>query len=143
MSTLTSANSVLYLAVAGVFPVAQKIEGYATDDAFAFEAVQPAQAVMGVDGRMSAGYTPFMSIQTISIQADSPSLIVFEAYLAAMKTAREVFYCNGTLGIPSTNRKYAMSRGVLTQISPAPTARTILQPRTFQITWQDVSPALV
>lgn len=38
MSTLTSANSVLYLAVAGVFPVAQKIEGYATDDAFAFEA---------------------------------------------------------------------------------------------------------
>ncbi|CUJ80790.1 hypothetical protein [Achromobacter sp. 2789STDY5608628] len=143
MSTLTSANSVLYLAVAGVFPVAQKIEGYATDDAFAFEAVQPAQVVMGVDGRMSAGYTPFMSIQTISIQADSPSLIVFEAYLAAMKTAREVFYCNGTLGIPSTNRKYAMSRGVLTQISPAPTARTILQPRTFQITWQDVSPALV
>lgn len=143
MSTITSANSVLYLAVAGVFPIAQKIEGYATDDAFAFEAVQPAQAVMGVDGRMSAGYTPFMSIQTISIQADSPSLIVFEAYLAAMKTAREVFYCKGTLGIPSTNRKYAMSRGVLTQISPAPTARTLLQPRTFQITWQDVSPALV
>lgn len=143
MSTLTSANSVLYLAVAGVFPVAQKIEGYATDDAFAFEAVQPAQAVMGVDGRMSAGYTPFMSIQTISIQADSPSLRVFEAYLAAMKTAREVFYCSGTLAVPSTDRKYAMSRGVLTQISPAPTARTILQPRTFQITWQDVSPALV
>ncbi len=99
MSTLTSANSVFYLGVAGIFPVPQKIEGYATDDAFAFEAVQPAQAVMGVDGRMSAGYTPFMSIQTITIQADSPSMIVFEAYMAAMKTAREVFYCNGTLNI--------------------------------------------
>lgn len=143
MSTLTSANSILYLGVAGVFPVAQKIEGYATDDAFAFDTVQPAQAVMGVDGRMSAGYTPFLSIQTISIQADSPSLIVFEAYLEAMKTAREVFYCNGTLNIPSTSRKYVMSKGVLTQISPAPTARAILQPRTFQITWEDVSPALV
>lgn len=143
MSTLTSANSVLYLAVAGVFPVAQKIEGYATDDAFAFEAVQPAQAVMGVDGRMSAGYTPFMSVQTISIQADSPSMTIFETWLAAMKVAREVFYCSGTLAVPSTDRKYAMSRGVLTQISPAPTARAILQPMTFQITWENVSPSLV
>ena len=143
MSTLTSANSVLYLGIAGIFPVPQKIEGYATDDAFAFEAVQPAQAVMGVDGRMSAGYTPFMSIQTITIQADSPSMVVFEAYMAAMKTAREVFYCNGTLNILSISRKFVMTRGVLTQIPSAPTARTILQPMSFQITWEDVSPALV
>lgn len=143
MSTLTSANSVLMLGVGGIFPVSQKIEGYATDDAFAFDAVQPAQAVMGVDGRMSAGYTPFMSVQTISIQADSPSLFVFEAWLAAMKVAREVFYSNGTLNISSIGRKFVMTRGVLTQVPPAPTARAILQPLTFQITWENVSPALV
>lgn len=143
MSTLTSANSVLMLAVGGIFPIPQKIEGYATDDAFAFDAVQPAQAVMGVDGRMSAGYTPFMSVQTISIQADSPAKPIFEAWLAAMKVAREVFYANGTLNISSISRKYVLTRGVLTQVPPAPTARAILQPMTFQITWENVSPALV
>ncbi|RIJ02208.1 hypothetical protein DXK93_18715 [Achromobacter sp. K91] len=143
MSTLTSANSVLTLGVGGIFPVPQKIEGYATDDAFAFDAVQPAQAVMGVDGRMSAGYTPFMSVQTIAIQADSPSMVIFEAWLAAMKVAREVFYATGTLNISSIGRKFVMTKGVLTQIPPAPTARAILQPMTFQITWENVSPALV
>lgn len=143
MATLTSANSVLMLGVGLVFPVPQKIEGYATDDAFAFDAVQPAQAVMGVDGRMSAGYTPFMSVQTIAIQADSPSMTIFETWLAAMKVAREVFYANGTLNIPSIGRKFVMTKGVLTQVPPAPTARAILQPMTFQITWENVSPSLV
>ncbi|MCG2596560.1 phage tail fiber protein [Achromobacter insuavis] len=143
MTTLTSANSVLMLGVGLVFPVPQKIEGYATDEAFAFEAVQLAQAVMGVDGRMSAGYTPQPVVQTISIQADSPSKFIFEAWIAAMKTAREVFYSNGTLAIPSLERKYTLQRGVLTQAPMVPTARSILQPMTFQITWENVSPALV
>jgi len=142
-TTLTSANSVLMLGVGLVYPIPQKIEGYATDDAFAFEAAQFAQAVMGVDGRMSAGYTPQPIIQTISLQADSPSKHIFEIWLSAMKTVREVFYANGTLSIPSIKRKYTMSKGVLTQAPPVPTARAILQPMTFQITWERVTQALV
>ncbi len=58
MATLTSANSVLMLTVGGVFSVPQKIEGYASDSAFTFDAAKPAQVTMGVDGRMSAGYVP-------------------------------------------------------------------------------------
>ncbi|WP_241132401.1 phage tail fiber protein [Achromobacter insuavis] len=143
MTTLTSANSVLTLGVGLVFPVPQKIEGYATDDAFAFDAVQLAQAVMGVDGYMSAGYTPQPVIQTITLQADSASKFIFEGWIAAMKTAREVFYANGSLAIPSIERKYTLQRGVLTQAPPVPTARALLQPMTFQITWQNVSPSLV
>lgn len=143
MKTLTSANSVLMIAVAGVFPVPQKIEGYASEAAFALESVSPTQAVMGVDGRMSAGYTPFMSVQTITLQPDSPSLFIFETWLAVMKTAREVFYCNGTLDLSSIERKYTMSKGTLTQITAAPTAAKILQPMTFQITWESVLPSLV
>lgn len=143
MTTLTSANSVLKIGVGLVFPVPQSIEGYATDDAFTFDAIQLAQAVMGVDGYMSAGYTPQPTIQTITLQADSPSKRIFEGWIAAMKTSREVFYANGTLAIPSLERKYTLQRGVLTQAPPVPTARAILQPMTFQITWQDVSMSLV
>ncbi|CAB3685247.1 hypothetical protein DXK93_11395 [Achromobacter sp. K91] len=143
MATLTSANSVLMLAVGGVFPVPQKIEGYASDSAFTFEAAKPAQVTMGVDGRMSAGYVPVPRVQTITIQPDSPSMRVFEIWMAASETAREVFYANGTLNIPSIDRKYTLTRGVLTQIPPAPDAKAMLQPMAFQITWQNVSPALV
>ncbi|QDJ44802.1 phage tail fiber protein [Bordetella hinzii] len=143
MTTLTSSNSVLMIGVAGIFPVPQKMQGYATDDAFAFEALQIAQAVMGVDGRLSGGYTPQPVIQTITLQADSPAKEIFEVWLASMKTTREVFYANGTLSIPSIDRKFTMTKGILTQSPPAPTARAILQPMTFQITWENVSPAVV
>ncbi|MGS1010126.1 phage tail fiber protein [Achromobacter anxifer] len=143
MATLTSANSVLMLAVSGVFPVPQKIEGYASDNAFTFDAAQPAQVTMGVDGRMSAGYVPVPRVQTITIQPDSPSMRVFEIWMAAGETAREVFYANGTLSLPSIDRKYTLTRGVLTRIPPAPDAKAMLQPMAFQITWQNVSPALV
>lgn len=143
MATLTSANSVLMLTVGGVFSVPQKIEGYASDSAFTFDAAKPAQVTMGVDGRMSAGYVPVPCAQTIMIQPDSPSMRIFEIWMAASETAREVFYANGTLNIPSIDRKYTLTRGVLTQIPPAPDAKAMLQPMAFQITWQNVSPALV
>jgi len=143
MATLTSANSVLMLAVGGIFPVPQKIEGYASDSSFAFTASKPATVSMGVDGRLSASYVPSTCVQTITIQPDSPSMRVFEIWMMATETAREIFYANGTLSIPSIDRKYTLTRGVLTQIPPAPTATTVLQSMAFQITWQSVSPALV
>ncbi len=143
MATLTSANSVLMLAVGGIFPVPQKIEGFASDNSFTFSANMPATVSMGVDGRLSASYVPTACVQTLVIQPDSPSMRVFEIWMAATETAREIFYASGTLSIPSIDRKYTLTRGVLTQMPPAPDAKAILQPMTFKITWQNVSPALV
>lgn len=143
MSTITSANSVLMLAVGLVFPVPQKIEGYASDDAFAVDAHEPAEAVMGVDGRMSAGWLPTMRVQTVSIQADSPSLFLFDTWATAQDVAREVFYADGTLILPAIGKKYALTRGVLTSMKTHPDAKKTLQPMQYRITWQSISPALV
>ncbi len=143
MATLTSANSVLMLAVGGVFPVPQKIEGYASDTSFAFAAHELAQVNMGVDGRLSASYVPKATVQTITLQPDSASMRFFEIWMSATRTARDVFYAHGTLSIPSIDRKYALTRGVLTVAPAAPTAGAILQSMAFQITWQNVTPALV
>ncbi len=143
MATLTSANSVLMLSVGGVFPVAQKIEGYASDASFAFTAHELAQVNMGVDGRLSASYVPKPTDQKITLQPDSPSMRFFEIWMAATQTARDVFYAHGTLSIPSIDRKYTLTRGVLTLAPAAPSAGAILQAMTFQITWQNVTPALV
>ena len=78
MATITSANSVLTLAVNGLFPVPQVIQGYAVDDAFEGEAVQQAEILMGVDGVLSAGkvFVPYK--MTIHLQADSPSVFLFD-----------------------------------------------------------------
>ena len=142
-ATITAANSVFLLAVGGIFPVAQQLQGYAADAAFMFDSVEPSQTVIGVDGNMSAGFTPYLSIQTISIMPDSPSLFVFETWLAAMNTSREVFYANATIILPSINRKYALTKGVLSSAKAAPDVKNVLGAIEYKLTWQTVQNSLI
>lgn len=139
--TLTAANSVYMLAVAGLYPVAQQLQGYATDDAFATEAQEIADVQMGVDGIMSAGYVPQPTRQSIMIQADSASGAIFDNWANAMRTAREILRASATIYIPSIGKKYTLTRGVLTSYVPIPGVKKVLQSRTFMITWESVAPA--
>lgn len=141
MSTLTTANSSLYLAVRGLFTVPQKIEGYATDDSFAVDDVQPVQVEMGVDGKLSAGYVPYVTVLTVMLQADSPSVAMFDTWLAAQVANKETFICDGTLSIPSVGSKYALTKGFITEMTPASTGKKILQPRKFTITFEGFTPS--
>lgn len=143
MSTITSANSSLNLAIrsaAGIIVGPFNVEGYASDDAFAVEPVQSAQALMGVDGKMSAGFTPFMTPQTIILQADSPSVALFEEWVNAQQVLKDALYAEGWLTLPSIGRTYALHKGALTRHTSIPAAKAILQPLQFEITWELVQP---
>lgn len=141
--TLTAANSVLMLTIVDLFAIPQKIEGYATEDAFSTTAVQPAEVMMGVDGRMSAGYVPYMVPMPISIMADSPSNTFFDAWLQAQKAAGEIYFADGEVFLPGTQQRYILTKGVMTEITVIGAVKKVLQPRTFTITWQGVDPVPV
>jgi hypothetical protein len=142
-TTITSANSVLTLVAAGLFPAPQRIQGFSTDRAFTTEAVAQAEVSMGVDGRLTAGFTPNPVVQTITLQADSPSKKIFLAILQAQKTAREIYYLNVTVSLPSTGESFAMTRGVLSTAKNIPDAQKVLQPMDFVITWERVDAAVL
>jgi hypothetical protein len=137
-STITSANSVFTLVVPLVFPVPINVQGYAADDAFATEAVDSAEAVMGVDGKMSAGYTPFPTKLNVTLQADSDSISIFDTWLGAMQTAKEVFFGDATIVMPSVGRTYILTKGAMTRITQFPAAKKILQPVQYEITFESV-----
>lgn len=137
--TITSANSVYMLSVAGLFPAPQRLQGFAADDAFSTEQVQPAEVVMGVDGRMSAGYLPTMTPQTISIQADSESNFIFDEWQAKSRAIGEVFWAQALITLPGIGRSWTLTNGILTGYTPIPDAKKVLQARTFSITWENVS----
>lgn len=142
-STITSANSVFTLVVAGLFPAPVQLKGYASDKAFTTEAVDLAEVQMGVDGRMTAGFVPNPVKQTITLQADSPSKDIFTAVIQAMKTAREVFYISGSISLPSTGESFALTRGILTNAKQIPDAQKVLQPVDYVITWESVNRSLL
>ena len=142
-STITSANSVFTLVVAGLFPAPVQLKGYASDKAFTTEAVDLAEVQMGVDGRMTAGFVPNPVKQTITLQADSPSKDIFTAVIQAMKTAREVFYISGAISLPSTGESFTLTRGILTNAKQIPDAQKVLQPVDYVITWESVNRSLL
>jgi hypothetical protein len=153
VSTITSANSSLVLtprlagSLSGLLPalagVGFPVQGYSSDDAFATETVDTAEARMGVDGIMSAGWLPRMTKQTITLQADSPSVPLFEALVGAQDTVREVIFLDGILTLPSIGTSYALIKGVLTRTTPIPPAKRVLEPVTYELTWGSVQPAPV
>lgn len=142
-TTITSANSVLTFVVPGLFPAPITMKGYSSDRAFIVDAVDAAEVNMGVDGRMTAGYTPNPIKMTVSLQADSPSKSFFTTLLQAMKTSREVFYITGSLALPSTQEAFSLVRGILTTPKQVPDAQKVLQSMDFVITWERVDRSLL
>jgi hypothetical protein len=139
--TLTAANSVYLLSITGLYVTPQRLQGFGADAAFDTDAVEPAEVMIGVDGKMSAGYVPVLTPQTITLQADSASNAIFDTWNAAQKAAREIMYANATISVPSLGLKYTLTRGVLTSYVAIPGVRKVLQPKAARITWESVSSA--
>ena len=141
MATITAANAVFTLSVPQVFPAPIQLQGYAADDAFATEAVEPAEVMLGVDGIASAAFVPFLTKTIIALQADSPSLYLFDQWLGAQVAAQEIYLASASIALLSINKTFALIAGTLTRVVQFPAAKKVLQPLSFEITWQSVTPA--
>lgn len=134
--TLTTANSVFALAIASLYPVPQILQGYSADDAFSADDIAPAEVLMGVDGKLSGGYTPVPVPMSILLQADSDSNQIFDDWQSAQQAAKEIYYASGLVTLQGTGEKWTLTRGILTSYKPMPDAKKILQPRKYVITWE-------
>lgn len=132
---LTAANCVFQLFIPDVFFTPQQLQGFSADDIFDVDSQEAVQTQMGVDGLLSAGFVYVETRQSITLQADSASNDVFDAWRAAEKSALNAFPASGVIVFPSLNRKYEMTRGFLTSYPPLASAGKILKPRKFGITW--------
>src|SRR5487761_2554028 len=95
MADITRANATLVLTVPAVFSTPQVLYGFATDDAFATEAVTVAETMKGVDGIMSFGFLPFITPMALTFQADSPSIPnTMETWISAEIATRQKFAGN-------------------------------------------------
>lgn len=139
--TITAANSVFALAITGLYPAPQTLHGYAADDAFATEAVETAETVMGIDGHLSGGFIFNPVKQTIVLMPDSTSIDIFNNWSLAQLASREVLIANASISLPAIGKKYVLTRGFLTSHKPIPDVKKVLQAVQYQITWGNVAGA--
>ncbi len=138
MATLTSANAVFMLGAVGLYNAPIQIQGFAVDDAFASNEVEMAETMMGVDGNLSGGYTPYPVPLEFSLQADSASNEILDAIMQYQDAEKEVLSLNATISIPGISMAYTFSNGFLTKGSPMSSAKKVMQPRRFEITFNKI-----
>lgn len=125
--TLTTANSVLAMTTEALFPAAQILSGYAADNAFEPDAVENGEYSMGIDGRLSAGFVYNEIPFTLTLQADSESLKLFEQIYQYEVSNRTKLVNNLTVTLPSLRRRYDLKNGFMRSYK-APAGQKILQP---------------
>ena len=113
LGNITSANAVLVLGVEELYPVGVQLTNFATDQMLSSDDMEIAQARMGVDGGLAAGYVPNPFSLTITLEASSPSLTVMQSLLMAMKTNKTTYKCSVTLTIPSIKQVATEGQSVL------------------------------
>jgi hypothetical protein len=136
MATITAANAVFMLSIANLYPTPVKLQGFATDDAFLIDPSEMAQTEMGVDGKMSAGWVPYISKMTISLQADSIAMGVFMGWIAAMNQAKEVLPATGSIHLKAVSTQYELRNGILVLGTQMPEVKKLLGPQKFTVHWE-------
>lgn len=143
MSSISSANAIFQILIATVLPIPVPLQGFSADDIFTVNPLESAETLMGVDGKLSAGFVFVPVKQEIALQADSISNLVFDQWYQAQQAAKDVFQCQGVVWLPAIGEKWTLINGFLSTFHPIPDARKVLQPRRHAITWESVSPALI
>ena len=98
-----------------------------------------AETQMGVDGRMTGGYVPAITKQTITLQADSPSRSIFKTIALATQASKEIFYIAGALDLPSTGESFIMPKGIIVNMKQIPDLLKVLGPVDIMIHWEQVT----
>lgn len=136
--TITSANSVFTLLIPGVVPAPFNVEQYAADDQFSVDSVDTAETMMGVDGKMAAGWLPAIVPMTVMLMANSPSIDLFQLWDGAQSVAREIISAQATILLPSVGKSFVLTNGVLKQVKRFPDGKRTLQPVPYMIHWESV-----
>ena len=139
--TLTAADAIIAFTVMGLYDSPFRLQGFSADDVTSMDNVDEAETMQGVDGRLSGGFVPAKIRQSVVLQADSESNDIMENWRNRQRSDRVMYVANGIILLRSTGRKYNLLRGFLVNVSPFPSARRTLGPRTWGIDWENVLPA--
>ena len=127
------------MTIPAVYPAPQLIQGFAADDIFNLDQIEAAETVIGADGNMSSGFVFVVKTWGITLQADSPSMSIFDNWYEAEQLGRAKYPAVGGLTLPSIGTKWTMPICVLQRYKPTPDGARILRPRKFTLSLQSLN----
>lgn len=138
---ITSADAVITLVVAEIFPSGFNLEQFEAQNIFDMGDTDQAEYQWTADGKLLGGFVYGEMPWTFHLAASSPSLQYFENWITAQRIAKSIFRVNGTVILPSLGKKYVMTNGILQRAPRMPSAGRVMQPVRGVIQWEGVTPA--
>lgn len=136
-ATLTVANSSIVATIEGLYPAGILLQGYAADNVFEAGEVENGEYSMGIDGKLSKGFVFNPVPLTLTFQADSPSLRVWEQVYQREASTRDKLDVGITITLPSNGQRATFKDGAMRSYK-APAGQRILQPAVIQFVFARV-----
>ena len=136
---VTSANAQLVLACETIYPSGVQLNGFSTDSVMSSDPVDRTEARQSVDGRLVAGVIYNPQPVAITLEANSPSLEVFETIRDAMAHNKKPYALTLTVVLPALDKTVVYRRGVLVSGPTIPALGRTLQPTTWTMQFQEVA----
>lgn len=124
----TAASVIVTLVADELYPQGKTIEGFAEDSLRDLENLQVTETVMGVDGKLSAGFVFNPVNITLHLMPDHSGYSVFENIAQVQAVLKAPIFLSMTIVDVSLKRKYTLVKGVLSSWSPMPNATKTMQP---------------
>lgn len=131
VGNITDADAIIILSVENLYGNGVRIQGFSTDTAWTAGDSQIAEARMGVDGKLSAGYTPQPRTITLSLEASSDSLEVMRNIVSQSQLNKKVYTCSMQITIPAQGKEYRLDNGVLQTAHDVSDGKKVLDPSSF------------
>jgi hypothetical protein len=137
---LTGANASISLLIPALFSTPQTLQQFAADNVFEVPQVTPTETLMGVDGVLSGGMIFVPVEQEFMLQANSPSIAIFDNWYLQQIAATTTYPASGTTIMPGLKKMWQMVNGFLVDYKPLPQVQRLAQPQRFRIRWNLSAP---
>lgn len=114
-NTITAANTVISFKCDGIYDSFVRLTGAQSDAFLSVADATVAQTRLGVDGQQSAGWLPHETPITVSLEANSPSIMVMENVQNDAIQNSEVRLCTISVDYPSVKRRQVFSGYMVTK----------------------------
>lgn len=132
---ITSTNAIITLACPGVLPNPIQLQNFSADQMAAIDETTIAEARMGVDGGMAAGFIPSPVNLTLTLEANSPSTPYLSSIFTACRANRTTYNCTVTIDLKTTGKRYIFSNGALTGGVYMSSLKKMMEPTTWKFTF--------
>jgi hypothetical protein len=125
---ITATDIAAVLRVETLYPQGVELVYFAQDQAISVASAENAEVRMGVDGKMAAGFIPYLLEVTINLEANSPSARTLGRIFEAQRKKRGVYSSDLIVTIPSEKNVYSFTGGVLKNGVVMPDIKKALEP---------------